>query len=457
VAFNSYVFVAFFVAVLAIRRVTRGQTAQLWLLLVASAIFYASWSAPYLALLAVSIVVDYALGRALGAATRGRKLLLAVSLVVNLGLLAIFKYGDFVVANVNALFAALGVARALPEPGLTLPLGISFYTFMTLSYTIDVYRGVCPVEKSLLRYAVFLLFFPHLIMGPILRANEFLPQLANPDPAAHRPWFAVQRIAVGFAKKLLLADLLARFVEPIFRDAGAFDGAAALLAAYAYAFQVYFDFSAYADIAIGCASLLGYRLPENFERPLLAASLRDLWRRWHRTLSNWLRDYVYLPLGGGRGGRLMTARNLAITMLVGGLWHGAAWHYVAWGGLNAALLLVERAWAGPARAWRVLVTFQLFALALVVFRAPSLAAAGVMLAHIARLPSSGAVRALIAVAAAPLALTGYARVSSLVRGWQDAAPRTDWQAVGWGCALALVVTVLAALASPPAEFIYFHF
>jgi alginate O-acetyltransferase complex protein AlgI len=467
VLFNSYEFALFFVVVLALHRALPSHRARLWLLLVASCVFYASWSVGYLLLLAASVVGDWLLGRAIARARAGRRLLLVASVVLNLGVLAIFKYADFLVGAVAAGARAFG-AHWTPQPlGLALPLGISFYTFMSLSYTIDVYRRQCEPEPSLLRYSVFLTFFPHLIAGPILRAGEFLPQLRDGEEARRRSALGINRIAIGLAKKALIADHLGRLVEPVFADPLAFDGASNLLVLYLYAFQVYFDFSAYSDIAIGCAKLLGYDLPENFDAPLLASNFVELWRRWHMTLGRWLRDYLYVPLGGNRHGAVRAGLNLFLTMTLAGLWHGASWNCLSWGALLGLLLVGSYALGrrragdpepdGPPRfGWRALVTFELFSFSFVLFRAPSLEHTGHMLHQLIGLPHQP-LRAAAALAAAPLLLAAYAPLTRLRRRLQTLAPITTSQAIGYGCALGIAAVVIALLAAPQAEFIYFHF
>jgi D-alanyl-lipoteichoic acid acyltransferase DltB (MBOAT superfamily) len=263
-----------------------------------------------------------------------------------------------------------------------LPIGISFFTFQAITYVVDVYRGETPAA-SLVEVAILQAFFPHIVAGPIVRANELLPQLRTPrDPRTVLAGPAIFLIVGGLVKKTVIADELARrIVDPVYSDPAAHSASELTLAFYGFAAQIYCDFSGYTDMAIGLALLLGYQLPQNFNRPYLALSLRDFWRRWHMTLSRWLRDYLYIPLGGNRGGRLKTYRNLMLTMLLGGLWHGAAWTFVLWGGIHGTALSVERfarerfsgfrlpAWA----AW--LVTFHVVCVAWVFFRSPDLATA----------------------------------------------------------------------------------
>jgi D-alanyl-lipoteichoic acid acyltransferase DltB (MBOAT superfamily) len=473
VLFNSYEFVAFFIVVLVLYRSLRTTHQRNWLLFIASSVFYASWSPPYLLLLYASILVDYWVGLALVAHAQHRKAILMASLAVNLGVLAIFKYADFFLANASGLVRAFGVDWR-PEPfGFALPLGISFYTFLTLSYTIDVYRRVAQPERSLLRYSVFVTFFPHLIAGPILRANGFLPQVKEPRPENLRPWFGLNRIALGLVKKVMLADTLATCVDPVFAAPGAHDGVACLLATYCYAFQIFFDFSGYCDIAIGAAAILGYEMPANFDSPYLARNITAFWRRWHMTLSSWLRDYLYIPLGGNRRGRVRTYVNLMLTMLLGGLWHGASWNFVIWGGIHGVMLALHKAFARDERAkpaadeyafgWNSVLLFQVICLAWVFFRAPTLDVAVTVLRSIFSLPSaalSGAVspaRLSIALLASPVILALYSVATRARRAAERLEPATLTEAVAYGSAMGALVSGLAIFAAPAAPFIYFQF
>jgi alginate O-acetyltransferase complex protein AlgI len=347
VNFNSAEFLLFLPLVLLLHGALRSREGSRHvLLLAASYLFYMTWNWRYAGLMALSTLIDYGLALWLERARdpRRRRLLLIASLGTNLGLLAVFKYANFFARSGQSLFQAFGLDWALPQHELLLPVGISFYTFQTLSYTIDVYRGQLPAERSLLRFALFVSFFPQLVAGPIVRASEFLPQLREPrDVRAEQVQLGLARIFRGLCKKVLLADLLAAsLVDPVFADPSAFGPLDLALALYAYAFQIYCDFSGYSDIAIGAALALGYVLPENFDRPYLAQNVREFWTRWHITLSTWLRDYLYIPLGGNRGTKGRTTRNLLLTMLLGGLWHGAAWNFVLWGAYHGLLLVLAR-------------------------------------------------------------------------------------------------------------------
>lgn len=316
------------------------------LLLCASYFFYMSWNWKYAGLLALSTVVDYGVGRVLGSDQNParRKLLLIVSLVMNLGLLGLFKYFNFFMDVTADSAAFLGLNLNTVHHKLLLPVGISFYTFQTLSYTIDVYRKVIPVEKSLTKFALFVSFFPQLVAGPIVRAADFLPQLhRTPQITDHNVRQGMLLIFRGLFKKVVFADLLAALaVDRVFANPGAFSSLDLLMAVYGYAFQIYNDFSGYTDIAIGASRLFGYELTLNFNRPYLARNVSEFWRRWHISLSTWLRDYLYIPLGGNRGSPARVRFNLMMTMFLGGLWHGAALNFVFWGVWHGLLLIVYR-------------------------------------------------------------------------------------------------------------------
>ncbi|WP_235487083.1 MBOAT family O-acyltransferase, partial [Frankia sp. AvcI1] len=313
----------------------------------ASYFFYGFADARFVLLIVASTLINQAAARAIHR-FRDRRIL-AAAIACDLGLLGWFKYYGFFALSVDRALADVGLPAPLPLLQVALPIGISFFTFQALSYVIDVHRGT-SAPAPLLDFAVYEAFFPHLVAGPIVRASEFLPQLATPrDPARVPTTRAAFLILGGLVKKVVLADVLAaRLVDPVFDAPGQHSSAEILAAVYGYAVQIYCDFSAYSDIAIGIALLLGFRFPDNFDRPYASRSLQEFWRRWHMTLSRWLRDYVYLPLGGSRRGRRRTYLNLMITMTLGGLWHGASWTFVLWGALHGAALVTER----RLRTWR---------------------------------------------------------------------------------------------------------
>ncbi|OHV37908.1 MULTISPECIES: MBOAT family O-acyltransferase [Pseudofrankia] len=341
--FPTIEFAAFFLVVMALSWWLMPRP-RYWkpFMLAASYFFYGYTDTRFVLLLVASTLVNQAAATLL-ARRRDRRILIG-AIAADLGLLAWFKYYGFFALSVDRTLDQIGLGAPLPLLQVALPIGISFFTFQALSYVIDVWRGDTRPAK-LIDFAVYEAFFPHLVAGPIVRAREFIPQLASPrDRAAVPATRAVFLICGGLVKKVVLADLLARrLVDPVFDTPGQHSSIEVLVAIYGYAVQIYCDFSAYSDIAIGIALLLGFRFPDNFDRPYAATSLREFWRRWHLTLSRWLRDYVYVPLGGSRRGPRRTQLNLLITMVLGGLWHGAAWTFVCWGAAHGAGLAAERA------------------------------------------------------------------------------------------------------------------
>jgi len=462
--FNSVEFGLFFVAIVAVYYgiVPRGWLrARKGVLLAASYAFYASWNPVFVLLLAFSTLLDFSLG--LGMARAGthalRRGLMSVSLVGNLGLLAVFKYGGFLAESVGPLFASEPPEGVLWLVHITVPLGISFYTFQTLSYSIDVYRRERAPERNLLDFALYVSFFPQLLAGPIVRASQLLPQLATlrtPRPADVEQGLA--RMGFGLFKKVVLADTLAAYVDTVFAAPGDALGGNVLLAVYAYAFQIYFDFSGYCDIAIGLGLLFGIQLPENFRRPYRAASIREFWQRWHMTLSSWLRDYLYIPLGGNRRGATRTAINLMVTMLLGGLWHGAAWHFVVWGGYHGMLLLTYRAWFARRRPTtpllvRRVVTFHLVCVGWLLFRLPGM---GEVTRAFGSMFGGGfdasvdAQRTLLLVA-----VVGASTLSTMPVTIVERFPR--WPAWIQGATYAVLACVLFLTSAASQRFIYFQF
>ncbi|TGK01744.1 MBOAT family protein [Leptospira langatensis] len=313
-------------------------------LLIGSYFFYLSWDPRFGLLLFGSSVLDYLVGLGMGKANpSGRKKLLLVSLLGNLSVLAFFKYFNFFIESGIALFSAFGLNLPVPVWRIALPVGISFYTFQSLSYTIDVYKREILPEKSFWNYALFLSFFPQLVAGPIVPARVFLPQLTALSSWKDVPLReGLLLIVLGVWKKAVFADSIAVIPDLFFKSPEIFSASYAWLAVLAYSLQIYFDFSGYTDIALGSALLLGFHLIENFRMPYLASSFSDFWRRWHISLSSWLRNYLYIPLGGNRKGEARTYIHLFLTMLLGGLWHGASWNFVIWGGLHGSFLALER-------------------------------------------------------------------------------------------------------------------
>ncbi|MDP8971273.1 MAG: hypothetical protein M3N52_12425, partial [Actinomycetota bacterium] len=344
--FPTIQYAVFFAVVLTVSWLLMPRPVR-WKLFVlaASYVFYGAWDWRFTGLLAGSTVLNQAGAEMIARArsARGRRAALAAVVGANLAILGWFKYYGFLVSSALNALRPLGIQPPLPLLEILLPVGISFFTFQALSYVIDVYRGELPPAKPL-DFAVYLSFFPQLVAGPIVRAAEFLPQLRDRrDPRRVDGARGFWLITGGLFKKVVVANVLAtQLVDAVFARPSQHSSLEILVAIYGYAVQIYADFSGYTDIAIGCALLLGFRFPDNFASPYAAVSLQDFWRRWHMTLSRWLRDYLYIPLGGSRGSRLETYRNVLLTMLLGGLWHGAAWTFVVWGGLHGLGLAAEQ-------------------------------------------------------------------------------------------------------------------
>src|SRR3954447_5066632 len=391
VLFPTVQFALFFPVVLALSWALMPRQ-NLWkpFIVVASYVFYGYASWRFCVLLAAVTLGNQAaavlLGRTEGEARR--KGIVPVAVALDLGVLAVFKYYGFFVQNVDDALRPAGLDLPLPLLTIALPVGVSFFTFQAISYVVDVKRRLVEPAKTI-DVAIYLSFFPHLVAGPIVRAREFLPQLATPrDPEHVAVGSGIALIALGLIKKLAIADYLARsVVDPVFAVPSAYHGPDLWLAAYAYTAQIYCDFSGYTDMAIGLALLLGYVFPQNFRAPYRSTGFQDFWRRWHMTLSRFLRDFLYIPLGGNRKGRWKTYRNLILTMVLGGLWHGAAWTFVLWGLLHGLGLAIERALGGRFKfpGWlRWLVTFHLIVFGWILFRSPSLNVAGDFLSHMVK-------------------------------------------------------------------------
>jgi alginate O-acetyltransferase complex protein AlgI len=463
--FNSLPFVLFFAGVLVVfHGVLRAWPMRKRFLLAASWAFYASWSPRFLLVLIGTTALDFGLARWIHAARQQAdgharaRALVVLSVTVNLGLLAAFKYGRF-------LYGSVATVVALPPtPGflaVAVPLGISFYTFHSISYVVDTYRGLRPPTESFPDFALYVAFFPQLVAGPITRWGFFGPQL---EAQRSVRFAAVEQalflLAVGLVKKVIFADSLGAFVDRVYADPGHAGWIEIWVALYAYAFQIYFDFSGYTDMAMGLAALLGFRLPENFRHPYLAPGPSDFWRRWHISLSTWLRDYLYVSLGGNRRGALRTYINLFVTMLLGGLWHGAAWTFVLWGGFHGVWLAAHRAVnetrSAPPRTplWlRRLVTFHLVCVGWVLFRAGSLATARAVFAGLfsGRLLWDAFPIGTIAIVAVGVATHALAERENLETAWFR-IPRVVQGAV-YGAVLVLV----GLFSAHSGRFIYFQF
>jgi alginate O-acetyltransferase complex protein AlgI len=394
--FPTLNFLLFFLVVCPIAwalAITRAHTLHKLAIIGASYFFYAFWNWKLAFLLFGSVALNFIAGRLIDR-TRGTvwcKRVVTLAVILNLSLLGFFKYYGWFVESLGELLRALGMERELPFLEIILPVGISFFTFQGISYIVDLYRGDLDRSRPLIDVMFFISFFPHLVAGPIVRAAAFLPQLETP-PSPNRVFVGLGLILImwGVFKKAIVANYLAvSLVDKAFFDPTAYGAVDLLFAVYAYAVQIYCDFSAYSDIAIGVAALLGYRFQRNFNQPYRAETLAEFWRRWHMSLSSWLRDYLYIPLGGNRGGELKTYRNLLLTMVLGGIWHGAAWKFLIWGALHGGFLALERATGFGRDAenkplWRralgVLLIFHFVCFCWIFFRAENLARVWEMLA-----------------------------------------------------------------------------
>jgi alginate O-acetyltransferase complex protein AlgI len=472
VLFPTATFAIFFMVVLPLSWLTMPRPHR-WrpFIIAASYVFYGWWDWRFVFLLAGSTLLNHVMAVRIHRArvASQRKALLVLALAGNLGLLGYFKYYDFFVSSTQNLLSVVGVDVPLEVRSVVLPVGISFYTFMGISYVVDTYRRELePV--SLDTFAAYLSFFPHLVAGPIVRPHELIPQLETPrDPRRVDTSRAFYLIATGLFKKVVIANYLAgSIVDEVFGAPEQHSSLEILIAVYAYAVQIYADFSGYTDIAIGIALLLGFKFPQNFDSPYAAVSLQDFWRRWHMTLSRWLRDYVYIPLGGSRGSDLFTYRNLLLTMLIGGLWHGAGWTFVAWGAIHGVGLVVERRrrsrpgfverpTTAASRAWRRLLTFHVVCFGWIFFRSDSFEIAGEMLAGLVTgwgepspLVTSGV---LLAIAVGIGSQYLPARVPQLVMARFSRLP-----VLGQAAVLALSLMLTNAMGPEGvAPFIYFQF
>jgi len=466
--FNTPTFLWFFVIVYVTFRLLPMGRPRTIFLIIASYIFYMSWNPPFVLLLMFTTILDFNVALGMGRTDNRRKrlALLLVSLIANLGVLSFFKYGNFLSANLHVLLSGFGVSFESHPLNIILPLGISFYTFQAMSYTIDCYRRTREPTRDLISYLLYVTFFPELVAGPIVRSTQFLPQVERHQRFTWPAFYMGSNlIMMGLIKKMLLADNLAIYVQQVYANPAAATTAEAWLATYAFAAQIYCDFSGYTDIARGLAYMFGYRLPVNFNLPYLATGFRDFWQRWHITLSTWLRDYLYISLGGSRRSPARNYFNLYATMALGGLWHGASWTFVIWGSLHGIYLMLERAifgWKGlpPVSGWRrivaILITFHLTCIAWVFFRAQTLPDATAMLRHMLFEWSPRIAQFRVPAAAwLPLAVLLGAHGLAAWRTWDPtlrAYPR--WLVPILYTAAAAAIMVYGAVG---AEFIYFQF
>ena len=375
--FVEFRFLGFFLLVfLVLWSLKRNAWRKNWLLL-CSYVFYGTWDWRFLIMIIGSSALDYLCGAKLSQATSTRRPWLALSLLGNLGLLALFKYFNFFIQSATDLAHLVGVQVTVETLAIVLPVGISFFTFQSMSYTLDVYRGNLTQERSIRDFFLFVTFFPQLVAGPIVRASHFLPQLKEtPTWSGVDVRACLSLFLIGFVKKACISDHIASVIDPVFLAPGDFGQATAWLATALYSVQIYCDFSGYSDMAIATAGLLGYRLTENFRSPYCAASITDFWRRWHISLSTWFRDYLYVPLGGNRRGAWITARNLWIVFLLCGLWHGASLNFIVWGAFHGFFLVLERVgsrnWTSRLGPLGPCYSLLVVMLGWVLFRAPDL-------------------------------------------------------------------------------------
>ena len=470
-AFNSLIFLIFFAIVLGLHSLPLQWHAKKTNLLLASYIFYAAWNPPFIVLLWMSTLTDWFAARKIAVTSGGTKrFYLLLSIAVNLGLLGYFKYGGFLEANLATILGTMGVSYVPSGANIILPLGISFYTFQSMSYSIDVYRDRIKPHHSFLDFALYVTFFPQLVAGPILRAGFFLQQLANENKQrVNQMGWGLAIITVGMFEKVVLADgALAPIVERVYGESAAAGGVDAWIGTMAFAGQIFFDFNGYSMIAVGLGKCLGFELPWNFLSPYGAVGFSDFWRRWHITLSTWLRDYLYISLSGNRAGAARTIVNLMLTMLIGGLWHGASWLFVLWGGVHGLLLVLERVarqlfdkstlvrTAGMQFVLGI-VTWLAVCLAWVLFRAEDPVSAAHLLTSMLTFSSGdellGGIEVLtvVAVIASLLATHWFMRN----RSFESVFKGLSWQVAG----LILGAMLIAIVLSPGEErdFIYFEF
>ena len=470
--FNSLTFLVFFAAVLGVYRLPIPWRVKKVHLLISSYLFYAAWNPPFVVLIWLSTLVDWFVAGRLPQAESPlhRKALLLASLATNLGLLGFFKFGNFLLENFVALAASMGISYRPLQLDIVLPVGISFYTFQTLSYTFDVYRGRIRPSNTFLDFALFVTFFPQLVAGPIVRAAHFLPQCVEPRRVGTRQLgWGFSLLAIGLFEKVVLADrLMAPVADRVYEAAFQAGFLDAWLGTLAFSAQIFFDFAGYSTCAIGIGLCMGFDLPDNFRFPYAAIGFSDFWGRWHISLSSWLRDYLYIPLGGNRKGTMRTRINLLTTMLLGGLWHGAAWRFVVWGGLHGLYLSVERSlrerWGGVrwastryGRGLLMLLTYTLVCVAWVFFRAQDFGSAFALVkAMFGGGPNElalGKQSAATVVAVTAFLLAGHWLLRDTTL--EDAVAKTPW----WVRALALGGILISLLLTPGDDraFIYFQF
>lgn len=466
--FTEFRFLFFFLVAFSVHwGLRKNQHRKLWLLL-CSYVFYGAWDWRFLSLILISTVIDYIVGLKLSQnrITKKRKWWLIVSLCTNLGILGFFKYFNFFVESGVNFINFLGFSVDFTTIQIVLPVGISFYTFQTLSYSIDIYYGKMKPVQKLFDFALFVSFFPQLVAGPIVRASSFLPQLEETRNFSHvKIKYCLMLFMVGFIKKACISDRLSPIVDRFFEAPETYTASSSWVGVLFYAVQIYCDFSGYTDMAIACAGLLGYELCLNFYFPYFSENITDFWRRWHISLSTWLRDYLYIPLGGNRGGKFFTYRNLMLTMLLGGLWHGAGWNFVIWGGLHGGALILQREWSKFSAPYRSLckfmkligplLTFYWVCITWIFFRAVDIEQGIIIVKSFVFFNSPGANELGIHLVGIFILLASahFAAYKGLLREWWQKFP--DWIFAVW-CGFVFSV-ILLFIAPNYSAFIYFQF
>lgn len=473
--FNSLIFLGFILIVFAVYPRLRLREQNIFLL-VASYVFYGYWDWRFSFLLLTSTIVDFWVGQAIQSSNsqRRRKVLLLCSISINLGILGFFKYFNFFVDSAASLLSAIGLHPHMPLLQVILPIGISFYTFKTLTYTIDIYRRKITPTKDFVAYALYTSFFPQILAGPIERAANLLPQISSPRRIARAQVFAgLNLILLGFFKKVAIADTLAPIVGKIFDAPGTMSSGQLWTGVYAYTLQIYGDFSGYTDIARGIALILGFKSMENFNAPYLSRSITEFWQRWHISLSTWFRDYLYIPLGGNQQGTGRTYANLFITMLLCGLWHGAAWPFVIWGIIHGLYLIIHRiilagrkpdlSWPQNLSGWvpcflKIFVTFHLVALAWVLFRSVSIESAWVYYQGLFSFQSVKGFSTMVLFAGILIISLDITQTWIGTQTW--IADIKKFKIIRFGVALIMLISIMAATIAhldTVTPFIYFQF
>jgi alginate O-acetyltransferase complex protein AlgI len=474
VLFCSQAFGVFFLIVFSLYWATPWHRARVWLLLVASFYFYASWNRWLAVLVLCTAMMDYLAALGMDAVARPglRRLFLALSLTMNLGVLCYFKYANFFLQSLQDALHLAGASTTFRLLQVIIPIGISFYTFEAINYTVDVYRRHIRAERDIASFLLFILFFPHLVAGPIVRARDFLPQIKRRKRFSWgRAHLGTSLFLLGLFKKLAVADRMALYADPVFAAPALYSSAAVWGATLAYSIQIFCDFSGYADMALGSAHLLGYKLVPNFDLPYLSRNISESWRRWHMSLSSWLRDYLFIPLGGSRHGEWRTRFNLVVTMVACGLWHGPSWLYAVYGAVQGTLLCVHRSF----RAWcnvhpnitrtletpvgtaaRILLTFVCWTVTLIIFRAQSWHAVFEMMSGLVTARRGAGLPSQLTEFWSLVALVAVAHVAGAVGPTFRWIGRVPPPLVGFGYGLALSLTFVLAPTTGK-QFVYFQF